>query len=89
MPFLWQRSLTRTITARVSDEQYDWLVEDAVNHRDGDLSKALRYAIETARAYEQVLGSEDPVAEMESIVRRREEQDMQDLMEDADRWEKP
>jgi hypothetical protein len=77
--------LTRTITARVSDEQYDWLVADAVNYRNGDLSKALRYAIEAARTFESVLGSDDPVAEMQGIVRRREEQDMQDSIEDTKR----
>ena len=42
--------LTRTITARVTDEQYDALVEDAVDEYEGDLSKALRGALDAALA---------------------------------------
>jgi hypothetical protein len=77
--------LTRTITARVPDDQYDWLVEDAVNFRDGDLSRALRYAIATAMTFERVLGSRDPLAELTAIIRRGEEEDARQVAEDEDR----
>jgi hypothetical protein len=65
--------LTRTITARLQDEQYDWLVERAIDN-EGDLSKGLREAIDLARLLERVLAAGDPVAELKEVLRRSEEE---------------
>ena len=34
--------MTRVVTARVTDDQWDWLAERAIELHDGDLSKAVR-----------------------------------------------
>ena len=65
--------LTRTITVRVEDEQYDWLVERALDEH-GDLSKSVREAIESARTFSRLLDSEDPVARFSELLQRSEEQ---------------
>lgn len=44
--------LTRTITARVSDEQFDWLIDGMA---DGEFSASVRDAIDSARALESIL----------------------------------
>jgi hypothetical protein len=66
--------LTRTVTVRVEDEQYDWLVERAIDEH-GDMSKAVRGALEAARVMEQLLGSADPVGEFTAMLRRTETPD--------------
>jgi hypothetical protein len=63
--------LTRTLTVRVEDEQYDWLVERAVEEW-GDMSKAVRSALESARVMERLLSAEDPVREFEALLERSE-----------------
>lgn len=65
-----QDRLTRTITARVADDQYDWLVEDAIQFHGGDLSKALREAIRTAMSFERVLSNRDPHAALDDLIER-------------------
>ena len=65
--------LTRTLTVRVEDEQYDWLVERALDEY-GDMSKAVRSALDSARLMERLLLAEEPVAEFRSLIERSEEQ---------------
>jgi hypothetical protein len=64
-----EQRLTRTITARVQDDQYDWLVERAVDE-EGDLSKALRDAIDGARVLERILAAANPLLELEALLQR-------------------
>jgi hypothetical protein len=73
--------LTRTITARVQDEQYDWLVERAIEE-EGDLSKALRDAIESARVMERLLLAQDPVGDFKAMLERSEEEAARDEAEE-------
>lgn len=62
--------LTRTITARVSDEQFDWLVEGM---EDGEFSAAVRNTIDAAKTLEGVLNSRDPVAALRKLLKEAEE----------------
>jgi hypothetical protein len=65
--------LTRTLTVRVEDEQYDWLVERAMDEW-GDMSKAVRSALDSARLMERLLAADDPLAEFRALLERSEEQ---------------
>jgi hypothetical protein len=65
--------LTRTLTVRVEDDQYDWLVERATDEW-GDMSKAVRSALESARVIERLLAADDPEAEFRALLERSEEE---------------
>jgi hypothetical protein len=65
--------LTRTLTVRVEDEQYDWLVERAIDEF-GDMSKAVRSALDSARMMERLLLAQDPVEEFRVLIEQSEEQ---------------
>ena len=65
--------LTRTLTVRVEDDQYDWLVERATDEWV-DMSKAVRSALESARVMERLLAADDPAAEFRALLERSEEQ---------------
>jgi uncharacterized protein (DUF1778 family) len=70
--------LTRTITARVQDEQYDWLVQRAAEDQ-GDLSKALRDAIDSARVMDRLLHAKDPEGELKAMLEREEPPEEEEL----------
>jgi hypothetical protein len=61
--------LTRTITARVSDDQFDWLIEGM---EDGEFSASVRDAIDSARVLEGILVSPDPVTALRRVLKDRE-----------------
>jgi hypothetical protein len=61
--------LTRTITARVSDAQFDWLID---RMDEGEFSASLREAIDLARTFEGVLKSPDPVAALRKMLKESE-----------------
>jgi hypothetical protein len=63
--------LSRTLTVRVEDEQYDWLVERAMDEH-GDMSKAVRSALDAARVMETLLNAPDPVAAFAEMMKRAE-----------------
>jgi hypothetical protein len=65
--------LTRTLTVRVEDDQYDWLVERATDEW-GDMSKAVRSALESARVMGRLLAADDPEAEFRALLKRSEEE---------------
>jgi hypothetical protein len=73
--------LTRTITARVLDEQYDWLVEQAIADQHGDLSKSIRDAIESARVMETLLNDPDPLERFKEMLERSESEALRDEFE--------
>jgi hypothetical protein len=63
--------LTRTLTVRIEDEQYDWLVEQAI-YEFGDMSKAVRSALDSARLMERLIQADDPLAEFKMMLERSE-----------------
>ncbi len=66
--------MTRMLTLRVPDEQYDWLIEGAIA-ADGDLSAATRDAIDAARTFHAVMGSADPHAALQALIDARNEEE--------------
>jgi len=72
--------LTRTITARVPDEQFDWLVE---RMDEGEFSATLRSAIDMARVFEQILMSRDPIAQFKKFLKEsKREQDRKEYYDE-------
>ncbi len=71
--------LTRTITARVTDEQYDELVDAAIHLYEGDLSKALRGALDASAALSDVLNARDPHAALADMIKRGEVEEAREL----------
>jgi hypothetical protein len=63
--------LTRTVTARVSDDQFDWLIDGM---EDGEFSASVRNAIDLARMFERLLGDPDPVVALQKILKDRDEE---------------
>ena len=66
--------MTRTLTLRVPDELYDWLVEQAIDGYDGDLSEATRRALLNGRILDRILYGGDPQAELQLLLREVAEQ---------------
>lgn len=71
--------LTRTITARVTDEQYDELVDDAIHFYEGDLSKALRRALDASTALSAILTARDSHAALADMIKRGEDEEAREL----------
>jgi hypothetical protein len=61
--------LTRTITARVADEQFDWLID---RMDEGEFSASVRDALDLARIFEGILVSRDPVAKFKRFLEEGE-----------------
>ena len=65
--------MTRTLTLRVPDELFDWVIEQAELH-DGDLSEATRSALLKAQILDRVLSARDPQAELQALIGESERQ---------------
>jgi hypothetical protein len=65
--------MSRMIQARVTDDQYDWVVDRAAD-QEGDLSAAIRSAIDMARVLNDVLLAPDPAEALREVLRRSDEE---------------
>jgi hypothetical protein len=65
--------MSRVITARLGDAQYDWLIERAVEE-EGDMSWALRDSVDAARIFYDLLKADDPPGALREFLRRSEEE---------------
>jgi hypothetical protein len=63
--------LSRGITARLSDDQYEWLIERIDENAPG-LSESLRDAIDLAQVFERILLSADPVKALRKLLAESE-----------------
>jgi hypothetical protein len=63
--------MSRMVQARVTDEQYDWLIERAVDE-EGDMSKALRDTVDSARIFHDLLATADPPKALREFLKRSE-----------------
>ena len=73
--------LSRGITARLSDDQYEWLIERI----DGDtpgLSESLREAIDLAQVFERILFSPDPAKALRKVLGEREQEEAREAYYD-------
>jgi hypothetical protein len=66
-PRKYTERMTRTLTLRVPDDLYDWVIEVAVDH-EGDLSAATRHAITSAQILDGILSSADPHAALQELI---------------------
>jgi hypothetical protein len=77
--------MSRMIQARVTDPQYDWLVERAIDER-GDMSEAIRDTIDMARVFVDLLHAPDPPEALREFLRRSEaDQVREELLEEEER----
>jgi len=80
--------MSRMVQARVTDEQYNWLYYRAVEFHEGDLSQAIREAINFSVELVEILEAESPPdALVETMERwRREYEDSRDevYMDESD-----
>ena len=67
--------MTRVVTARVTDDQWDWLAERAVEIHGGDLSKAVREGILFGQLMTEILSSKDPPAALNEFLQRSKEEE--------------
>jgi hypothetical protein len=65
--------MTRVVTARVTDEQFDFLAERAVHHYGGDLSQAVREAVVFAEEFLKLFDAEDVNSAFRDMLHRWEE----------------
>ncbi len=65
--------LSRAITARLSDDQYEWLIE-RIDASTPGLSESLRDAVELAQVFERILLSPDPVKALRKVLAEREQE---------------
>jgi hypothetical protein len=73
-PRKFQNRMTRTLTLRVPDELYDWLIEQAVDGHDGDLSEATRSVLLKSQILDRIISARDPQAELQLVLEELEEQ---------------
>jgi hypothetical protein len=62
--------MSRMVQARVTDEQYNYLVYRATEFHSGDLSQAIRESIGFAEELMQVVESEDPPGALATALAR-------------------
>ena len=67
--------MTRTLTLRVPDELYDWLIEQAVDGYDGDLSEATRNVLLKSQILDRILFAADPQAELALLLDEAEQEE--------------
>ena len=65
--------MSRMVQARVTDEQYDWLIERAVDE-EGDMSKALRDTVDSARIFHALVATADPPKALREFLKRSEQE---------------
>jgi hypothetical protein len=65
------------IQARVTDGQYDWLVERAIDEY-GDMSEAIRNTIDAARVFTDILNARDRERAFREFLARSQEEDARD-----------
>jgi hypothetical protein len=74
--------MTRTLTLRVPDELYEWLI-DRVDGFDGDLSATTRDAIDGGRLLYEVIHASDPHAKLQAVLDAAKEEQAREAYRDA------
>lgn len=65
--------MSRSLGVRLPDAQYDWLVERAIDN-GGDMSEAVRDAIDAARILYDIVGARDPHGKLQALIAASEEE---------------
>lgn len=62
--------MTRVVTARVTDDQFDFLADRAMSNYGGDLSQAVRESIVYAEEFLKLFDAEDPGHAFRDMLQR-------------------
>jgi hypothetical protein len=74
--------MSRSLGLRLPDGQYDWLVERTIDF-EGDMSEAVRDAIDAAKLLYEIIGSPDPHARLQRVLDDSEREAAQDAYREA------
>lgn len=77
-----ENRMSRMVQARITDEQYDGLIELAEKGFDGDLSKAIRSALTGGLILSELLNSPEPRAAFDEMLERESPESGEDDDED-------
>jgi len=78
-------TLTRTISGRIRPSQDIWLRYQADQRFDGELSRALRWALDQAEAFTTIMRDSDPVAALDEMLHPHEPGDPEEEIAEAER----
>jgi hypothetical protein len=73
----WRERMTRTLTVRITDAQYDWLIERCVDDGHGEISRAVRDTIEDARVFRSFCRESNPPAAFKAFYDDELHRDLQ------------
>jgi hypothetical protein len=65
-------ALTTSLSARIRPEQDYWLRWVADNRFEGEISRAVRWALDQAQVFDQILRDPDPVHALDEMLNPRE-----------------
>jgi hypothetical protein len=78
-------TLTKTISARVRAEQHAWLESQAADRFEGDMSRALRWALDQAEVFTWLMSQRDPVHAFDEMLNPPEDRDPEGEIAEAER----
>jgi hypothetical protein len=81
-PRKYSDRMSRSLGFRLPDEQYDWLVERTIDF-DGDMSEAVRDAIDAARILYGIISAPDPHAKLQALLDESERQEAREAYFDV------
>jgi hypothetical protein len=61
-------ALTKSLSGRIRPEQWVWLNFVADRRFEGETSRTLRWALDQAMTFDQILQSQDPVMELDEML---------------------
>jgi hypothetical protein len=76
-PRKYPERMTRTLTLRVPDDLYDFVIERAVLN-EGDLSEATRDALSAAQLFYGIVGASDPHTVLQEILDNSKREEARD-----------
>jgi exoribonuclease R len=80
-------TLTKPVTGRIRNEQAEWLRREADKRFEGELSRALRWALDQGQVMTVLLESDDPVMALDRMLHpeKYEPPHPEDAVAEADR----
>ena len=78
-------TLTRTISGRIRPIQDVWLRYEAEQRFEGELSRALRWALDQAEVFTVIMRDSDPVRALDEMLNPPEPEDPEEEIAEAER----
>lgn len=79
-------SLGRPLSVRIRTEQDYWLRWLANEQFDGEMGRAVRYALDMAQSFHEVIHDEDPIGTLEMMLAPDAEQSLADAERQYEAW---